>query len=275
MDTADILIVTVLPEEYRAVLDQLTAARPVPGTHDAPNTHAWRFGTLPREGGGAYKVALALAGGAGNVNASQAVTASVARWKPRYALLVGCAGGLAQGGCAVGDVVVSTEVYGYELGKVDGGFQPRPNWIYQVDTGLRAGAQGFFAANPAWSGEAGDARPKVLFGPVAAGEKVIDDPSDPLFAAVLKLWPKLQAVEMEGAGAAAAIEHLRGAGKLVGFLVVRGISDMPRAPGDRPATATQTGERDANKQRACEAAARFVARWIAAEWPVPPSIPTP
>lgn len=271
MQTADILIVTVLPEEYEAVRSQLTDARPAQGTPDAPNTHAWRLGTIAREGGGTYRVALALVGGAGNVNASQALAMSVARWQPRYALLVGIAGGLAAAGCAVGDVVVSTEVYGYEYGKLDGGFQARPNWIYQVDPGLRASAQGFAVANPDWAQSTATPRPKVLFGPVAAGDKVVDDPSDPMFAAVLRLWPKLHAVEMEGAGAAAAIEHLRAAGTRVGFLIVRGISDRPRPPGERDGESAQTGERDANKQRACEAAARFVARWIATEWPVAPS----
>lgn len=268
---ADILIVTVLPEEYGAVIAQLTGARLAQGTAGAPNPYAWRLGTLASGGGGDYRVAVALVGGAGSANASQAMTRSVTRWRPRYALLVGIAGGLPTGGCAAGDVVVATEVFGYEYGKLDGGFQARPNWIYQVDPGLRASAQGFAAANPGWAEGLPEPRPKVLFGPIAAGDKVVDDPSDPMFAAALRLWPKLQAVEMEGAGAAAAVEHLRAGGSHVGFLTVRGISDMPRLPAEREGQSAQTGERDANKQRACEAAARFVARWIAAEWPAVPA----
>jgi nucleoside phosphorylase len=268
--TADILIVTVLPEEYRAVLSRMAKTRTAQGTVDMPNAYAWRIGNVARKGGGAYRVALALVGGPGNANASLAVTNSVSRWRPRYVMLVGCAGGFSQGGCGLGDVVVSTEVYGYELGKIEDGFQPRPNWTYQVDVGLRASAQGFFAANPEWSEATDGTGPKVLFGTVAAGDKVVDDPTDPVFGAVLKLWPKLQAVEMEAVGAAAAIEHLRASGNFAGFIVVRGISDMPRPRSKRATKATQTGERDANKRRACEAAARFVMRWIAAEWPVAP-----
>lgn len=271
LNTADILILTVLPEEYAAVLSQLADARLVAGTPDAPNTHAWRLGHIAREEGGLYRVALALVGGGGNVNASQAMAAAVTRWQPRYALLVGVAGGLSSAGCALGDVVVSTEVYGYEHGKLDGGFQARPNWIYQVDAGLRASSQGFAAANPGWWQSGATPKARALFGPIAAGDKVVDDPSDPMFAAVLKLWPKLHAVEMEGAGAAAAIEHLRAAGVRIGFLIVRGISDLPRAADQRGEASSQTGERDANKQRASEAAARFVARWIATEWPVAPN----
>jgi nucleoside phosphorylase len=267
---ADILIVTVLPEEYAAVLGELTDARPVQGTPDAPNICAWRVGTLARDGGGTYRVALALVGSAGNVNASQAIARSVERWEPRYALLVGIAGGLATAGCAVGDVVVSTEVVGYEYGKLDGGFLPRPHWTHQVDPGLRASAQGFAAANPGWWQGTPGQRSKVLFGTVASGDKVMDDPSAPMFAAVLQIWPKLHAVEMEGAGAAAAVDYLRAAGTRVGFLIVRGISDIPRPPAERTGENAQTTERDANKLGACKAAARFVARWIAADWPVTP-----
>lgn len=44
--------------------------------------------------------------------------------------------------------------------------------------------------------------PRVRAGVIASGDKVIDDPSDGLFAAVQRLWPKLLAVEMEGSGVA-------------------------------------------------------------------------
>lgn len=266
----DILIVTVLREEYTAVLQLLSNTRPVQGRPDAPALYGWRTGTVAREPGGEYRVVLALTGSAGTVTASQAVVRSVERWKPRYVLLVGIAGGLPPDGCAVGDAVVSTKIYGYEYGKVEDGFQPRPDWVYQVDGGLCTSAQAFVAANPGWCAGIVPA-PKVLFGPVASGNKVVDNPADPSFAAVLKHWPKLQAVEMEGAGAAAAIDELRTVGvHHVGFLMVRGISDMPRPPGERDGAVAQTGERDANKRRACEVAASFAVRWIAAEWPVEP-----
>ena len=38
---------------------------------------------------------------------------------------------------------------------------------------------------------------------------MVDDPTNDSFAQVLKTWPKINAVEMEGAGAAAAIEQDR------------------------------------------------------------------
>ena len=271
-DDTDILIVTVLPEEYAAMLGLVSNARPAQGRADAPNLYGWCVGTITRERGGVYRVALALAGRAGNVNASQVVVRSVEWWKPRYVLLVGIAGGLSPGGCAVGDVVVSTEIYGYEYGKVDVGFQPRPDGVHQVDRGLCNSAQAFAAANPNWF-TGTPPSPKVLFGPVASGDKVVDDPSEPFFAAVLRQWPKLQAVEMEGAGAAAAIGELHAVGAQVGFLMVRGISDIPRPRSERTDETAQTVERDANKRRACEVAARFVVRWISAGWPVEPRGP--
>jgi nucleoside phosphorylase len=266
----DILLVTVLPEEYGAVLRLLSNPAPVQGKPDAPTLYGWRTGTIPRAQGGAYRVVLAMTGQAGTVRSSQAVVRSVERWKPRYVLLVGIAGGLPPSGCSLGDAVVSTHLYGYEYGKIDSsGFQPRLDFIYQVDQSLCTSAQAFVAATPDWHSGSG-AAPRVAFGPVASGDKVVDDPAEPFFAAVIKQWPKLHAVEMEGAGAAAAIEELRAAGNVVGFLMVRGLSDLPRPAAERAGAATQTGERDTNKRRACDVAASFAVRWIAAEWPVEP-----
>jgi nucleoside phosphorylase len=263
----DIAVVTILPEEYAAVHTRLRSPRHEPGTLAAPNPYGWELGWIDQTGGGAFRIVLALAGRAGNVTASQ-VTIEIARtWAPRYVLLVGIAGGFARDQCALGDVVVSSVIYAYEYGKLGASFESRPNFVYRPDEALLNSANRFAAICPTWGSRLGSTSPKMIAGVVASGEKVIDDPSNKFFEDVQRVFPKIQAVEMEGAGAASAIEHLKET-QTIGFLMVRGISDMPKKAGE----AAQSTERDATKKRACAAAAEFTARWIADAWPVMPAM---
>jgi nucleoside phosphorylase len=83
---------------------------------------------------------------------------------------------------------------------------------------------------------------------------------------VLRARPELCALEMEAAGMAAAIDHAHDEGRIVGFMVVRGISDMPSLKGltDR----SGTGERDKWKRFAAAVSAHFVASWLGSDhWP--------
>jgi nucleoside phosphorylase len=115
--------------------------------------------------------------------------------------------------------------------------------------------------------------PQVIAAPVASGDKVVDDPSADFFSEVLASWPKLRAVEMEGAGAAAAVRDLTDSGKSVGFAMIRGISDLPWSKSDRPsdsASDVQTVERDQWKEYAADAAATFAVQLMAHGWPLPP-----
>ena len=109
--------------------------------------------------------------------------------------------------------------------------------------------------------------PSVKVGAVASGDKVVDNLADPFFQAVLKEWPKLLAVEMEGAGAALAIKRAVEEGTSVGFGMIRGISDTPSMT---TVAATQTGERDAWKKYASDAAACLAVHLVQRRWPVKP-----
>jgi nucleoside phosphorylase len=189
---------------------------------------------------------------------------------------VGVAGGLPPQNLVLGDVVVSSHIWGYEYGKIEHGFKPRNDHMFSADGSLLRCAFGFSCTNQSWRNSFGIIPPqtttsKVLRGPVASGEKVVDDADDAFFRAVTDAWPKLQAVEMEGAGAGAAIRHLQDAGKQVGFLMIRGISDTPRTASARQDPVTsQTQERDNWKEYAANAAAAFATEFIRTSWPVPP-----
>ncbi len=268
----DVAILTVLPEEYQAVYRRLKNPQIDPGT-SGPNIYAWATGEANCINGGSYRIAVGMMGRAGTNMSAVATKDAISRWKPKYVFFVGIAGGFDLGGLRKGDVVIADVIYGYEYGKVENDFLPRHNWVYRTDLSLLNGATAFAITNQAWANELKSDHPKdtisrVVTGEVASGDKVIDDPSNEFFRAIRASWPKLQAVEMEGAGACATIEEAAATGLAVGFLMIRGISDMPR-----PDTRTEvrgTAERNAWKNYAAEAAAAFTIAYITNGLPVPP-----
>lgn len=44
--SVDLVILTVLPEEYAAALSCLSEIAPLRGTRENPNTYAWRLGSI-------------------------------------------------------------------------------------------------------------------------------------------------------------------------------------------------------------------------------------
>jgi nucleoside phosphorylase len=271
----DVAVITVLGEEYEAVLRHLAEHRSAPGTAEHPNRYSWEFGEISSPAGQrTYRVVLGLAGRQGTSGGLMVVRDTIEAFDPRYVLLVGIAGGL--GDVQKGDVVVSDHIYGYEYGKIEAGFRPRPNWTYPTDTAVTTAATTMQVRHPRWYAglmrAAGLAAspPRIHVGPVASGNKVVDDVTDPSFRAVLEFWPKLVAVEMEGLGAAEAIREAGERRRPVNFAMVRGISDVPRAApgaGDEP---SQSDERDAWKTVASDAAAALAVQLIRLAWPHPP-----
>ena len=278
----DVAILTVLPEEYWPIRNQLVNPRPTPSSASNPNLYSWTMGSIPTAAGGpAYTVVLGMQGRAGTTSGALATMEAVNQWHPHYVFFVGIAGGFDLNGLAKGDVVIADVIYGYEYGKLEEKFIPRHDWVFHADQGLLNGAKVFASHPQHWAKNiqvAPDRRPpKAIPGPIASGDKVVDNPTNAFFTEVRKTWPKLQAVEMEGAGAAAAIEQARDRRVAVGFLMIRGISDMPRPPQPAEGTGADvrgTQERDTWKKQAAEAAAEFTVGFIAAGLPIPPGAST-
>jgi nucleoside phosphorylase len=271
----------VLPEEYSAVRSRLNNPVSLLGDDAEPNMYAWDLGLVESSGrADPYRVVVALAGRPGTSSGLQVVTATVRAFEPRYVLLVGIAGGLS--GVQLGDVVVSDVIVGYEYAKItEGKLEPRTNWTYSTDTAILTAAQAASSRSPNWyAGLRGldgqPLSPMVAVGMVASGNKVADDVTAAAFAPVLDTWPKLVAVEMEGLGAAEAVEQLRQTRHTVNFAMIRGISDLPigsaaAAAAVRPAAVPgQSAQRDDNKVRAAAAAAEFAVHLLQEAWPVPP-----
>jgi nucleoside phosphorylase len=277
--SVDVAIITILEEEYEAVLRLLKRVRQVIGSATLDNQHAWVVGEVDVPASSVpYTVALAMSPRAGTNAAVIATKNTIRAFDPRCILVVGVAGGL--GDINLGDVVVADRICAYEYGKVDHGFHPRHDLDSPTDAAITSAARTLAARYPGWYSELAGAEglmhlsPQIIVGKVASGDKVVDDTTDEFFASVMRSRDKLRAVEMEGAGAAAAIQDVREMQQTVSFGMVRGISDLPRQGGSQsgsnPSVSGQTQIRDSWKAIAAAVAAAAAIQLIRLSWPRPP-----
>ncbi|MFJ6663570.1 nucleosidase [Streptomyces sp. NPDC091383] len=227
--TKTIVVLTALSVEYLAVTETLANLQ----REDHPSGMIFERGELP---GTSWVIYVAEAG-EGN-QATAVLTERAISWlSPRAVFFTGIAGGRKQD-VALGDVVIATQVWGYQGGKqgVDG-FQGRPR-AWETSFELQQAAR--YAGRGPWSkyiSPSTDPTPRIHFKPILAGEIVLDSSQSALGGYLDSHYNGAAAIEMEGAGFASAA-HLAGA---VPFLVVRGISD--KADGTKQATdATGTQE---------------------------------
>jgi len=243
------LILTALPEELRAVLEQLQA-------QDVPVTRR----TV--SGGGIYYEARVRAEHvdwtvyssfteAGTAAAAAGVADAILNFAPDVAVYLGIAGGIEAKGVKLGDVVAATEVFDYDGGKeTDTGLTPRTRQLASAFA-LKQLA-GFAVIESAWrmrlsepADNLGLAEPVAHAEPIAAGSKVVASTKSDTYRLVSKTADRAVAVEMEGSGFLGAVQRYSNEG-----IVVRGISDLI----DGKAAADERGVR----KQAAASAASFV-----------------
>ena len=89
--TADLVVLTVLPEEYAAVISCLRNPEFLRGAATTPNTYAWRLGTIGTSHYAApYKVAVGI-GTPTTTFGALAGRQAMALFDPRYIAFVGVA----------------------------------------------------------------------------------------------------------------------------------------------------------------------------------------
>jgi nucleoside phosphorylase len=271
----DIAIITALPEEHEAVMALLHSVRDPPQVESPfPNRFVWKLGKIRNhDGTGTFKVVLGQAQRSGNMDTLIAAMRTIDRWSPRFLLFSGIAGGLSREGLKQGDIVLSESIWFYEYGKHTRKYRPRHR-NFTPDLGLLNSARGFARNTHEWkacnaNAPAKDHVPKCLAGLIGSGDKVLDNLKPAFVRQVLSARPEIQAVEMEAAGAGAAIQNACEEGRAIGFMMIRGISDIPKDGANASGSGTQ--ERDDWKPYASAIAAQFIVSWISSSaWPYPP-----
>lgn len=236
MPTAtDFLIIAPLPEEREAVLAELPGYEELPAHKDRTLVYYRASVPVQLSDGrpGSYSVVIFSPLGMSNLPAAVAVGEALQSFTPRYVLVVGIAGGVA-GQAALGDVLIAEQVAGYEVQKLLperleirwSVFRANPELLAAARDRLRADwSEGLRLKRP------GRGQPRLLFGPIASGDKVIA--SNRVVACYQATWPKLLGVEMEAVGVASTLEQQR---RGPGFLMIRGVSDLADENKNKTAT---------------------------------------
>jgi nucleoside phosphorylase len=210
-----VVILTALPVESFAVCAHLTELRWV----NHPQGTTYQQGIFSN-GESSWDVKVVQTG-AGNVGVAFETERAISYFRPRVVLFIGVAGGVKD--VSLGDVVASTKIYGYESGKADSKFSPRPEAVpasYNLIQLARAESR-----KTDWLRQLrleSKYTPHVFVAPMASGEKVIYSTTSETFRLLQENYNDAIAVEMEGWGFLKAAQ----ANQQVSAIVIRGISDL-------------------------------------------------
>lgn len=223
-NVVDIVIVTALPKERDVVLRYLDSSEQVRiKNRTVDKAYLQHENSETR-----YQVVVLCLGAMGNVQSATAVTQAIDVWNPAAIVLTGIMGGVQDSERYLGDLIVAEQIVGYELGKVkDTGTETRFE-VQRPTHDLIEKARHFppekwvfdHRTIPRPDGQTRRVIPKVHFGVVASGEKVIADTIT--VSELQSSWKKLIGVEMEGFGAALAVYQ---ADSAPAMLMVKGICD--------------------------------------------------
>lgn len=210
------LIVTALPVEYAGVRHHLCDIQ----EEELPHGMVAEVGAF-RGAVTSWSVWL-IEAGMGNENAALETDRAVAHLCPEVVVFVGIAGGRKD--VVIGDVVVASKVYGYESGKDEETFRPRPDApepTYRILQRARAVArQGTWRERLHLAD--GERSPEVRIKPIAAGEKVVGARKSAVARLLDEHYNDTAAVDMEGHGFYRAMHARAG----VEAVVIRGVSDL-------------------------------------------------
>jgi nucleoside phosphorylase len=250
----DFVIITPLEEEREAMWLHLGKPKRLPPSEEDIRVYypALVPFTFTDGTSGHYKVVLTDLLEMGRVDAATAVGDAVRRWRTKYVLLVGIAGGLSRAGVKVGDVLISEQIADYELQKLTPD-KSEIRWkVYSPAARLLMAARQLRPDD--WQPLVREQRPdegKPLrhSGPMCTGDKVI---ANGLMKEYQDVWTKLIGVEMEAGGAAKAALQAAGA---PGFFMVRGVSDLADPDKDKPQTRSW-------RAYACDVAAAYIEAFL-------------
>ncbi len=248
----DAVILTPIEPELQAMIKQLEHVE----AKKIPLGKAYYQGEIDTKDGRLNVAVLQTGSCLGNITAYSMEAAGF--FKPKIMLLVGIAGGLKD--VKLGDVVIGTKAYNYEMGKQFAhGFSARfegfsyslfaleqakmvgrnPKWRNRIDYG-KHNTMGFSKETIA-----------VISGPIASGNKVIEDINNPIIRTIHKVYNDTVAVEMEAHGLSKVNQYYRH----IQLLNIRGISDLI----DNKTQTDQQGYQAIAAKNAAAFAAEFLA----------------
>jgi nucleoside phosphorylase len=223
-----VVILTALPVEYLAVRTYLTELHEEIHPKGTIYERGWFTSTSQIWDVGIVEI------GAGNTGAAIEAERAIAYFSPDVLFFVGVAGGIKD--VEIGDVVASTKIYGYESGKAEQRFKPRPEIglpAYGLEQRARAEAR-----KGDWLQRLTtviEPTPRVFVAPIAAGEKVVASTKSDVFQFLAENYGDVIAVEMEGLGFLEAAW----ANQRVEAIVIRGISDLIDGKGNADKSGSQ------------------------------------
>ncbi|CAG1010987.1 Regulatory protein AfsR [Anaerolineales bacterium] len=248
---ADFVLITALPEERDALLDNLPGYRQLPPDNESIRNYFQADLPVVFSDGstGTYRVIVMCLLGMGRIQAATATADAIRKWQPRYIILVGIAGGIEARDVRIGDILISDQIIDYELQKLTSQ-GPEIRWeVLRADPKLLDACRNY--RSETWQESIQIQRPRKgkprrHTGPIASGDKVIA--FGKVLARYRNVWPKLIGVEMEAAGAAMAAFQ---SSAKPGFFMIRGVSDLADE---------NKGTRSSEKWRpyACAVAAAFI-----------------
>jgi len=257
----DFLILTPLAQERDSVLKYLEGTKKA--KVDSKFKHVSYLGevktTFPDDTTATYKVAIVPLIDMGRAEAATATVQGLERWRPRYVILVGIAGGFRNAGVSLGDILIANQIADYEEQKLRDNASTIRWQTFRVDAGLLAQAQNLSGE---WASQIAEPRPVegrpcVQFGVICSGDKVI---ANDLLEKFHDTWSRLIGVEMEAGGVARAVAE---SGNCQGFFMIRSVSDL--ADGNKDSTEVKSW-----RNYACEAAASYLFAFLKSG-PVSPS----
>lgn len=223
---ARVVILTVIEEEFRAVLDQ----EPSFQRNFVPE-ESFRFRN--DLGDGVYDLVVAKIGQSTNTICSNFVRTIAERLRPEFLILCGIAGGIeSRWGVALGNVIVANHIEGYEQQKrtEDGVFRDRvaldqPSFYLMQRIVERV-------SDGEWRTQIKAKRPEkghidLVLGNLISGEKLLGDGRSAYQREVLTEFNNAKAVDMESFGLARCAYELRATRHYnFHYIVVRSISDV-------------------------------------------------
>jgi nucleoside phosphorylase len=160
-------------------------------------------------------------------SAAAGAVEAIVNFNPDVTLYVGIAGGIAEKGVKLGDVVAATEVFDYDGGKeAKNGFIPRTKQLHSAFALKQLAAatmieDSWRARIEVVDGVPDLGQPVVHIDPIAAGSKVIANKKSDTYKLVRQTADRAVAVEMEGSGFLGAVQRFGDKAT-----VIRGVSDL-------------------------------------------------